>query len=110
MRVIHWDKKRKFYADLVLPDWRKWAQENHYILVETLPLTRGNMQILFEIYRHPDPNSLDAYLLYHPPIGATTNTEILCILPNKSVFEQVLQAEQQMALSVIKLMQEKSEE
>jgi hypothetical protein len=106
MRIIHWDKKRKFPTEAILPDWRKWAKQHEYLLDSTVPLTYGKMSILFEIYKHPDTHSKETYLLYHPPIGTAANTEILCILPDNIMLQQILEAEKQMALSVMKLLQQ----
>lgn len=109
MRILHWDKKHPFPKKIILRDWRKWAAQNGYVLYSTVPLTSDKLSILFEIYKHPDPRHTDTYLLYHPPIGTTTNTEVLCILPDLTVLNQILEAEKQMALSVMKLLQQKDD-
>lgn len=106
MRVLHWDKKRDSQIENILPDWRRWATNHGYFLVETAPLSCGSLSILFEIYQHQNPQYVDTYLLYHPPIGETRNTEVLCILPNKAILDQILEAEKQMALSVMKSLEQ----
>ncbi|GLV53953.1 hypothetical protein KDH_08040 [Dictyobacter sp. S3.2.2.5] len=109
MRILHWDKKRSFPKEIILHDWRRWAAHNGYVLDSTVPLTLDRISMLFEVYKHPDPHHTDAYLLYHPPIGDTTNTEVLCILPDRTVLNQILEAEKQMALSVMRLLQQKDD-
>ncbi len=105
MHILHWDKTRDFQADSILPDWREWARRNGYQHIRSVPLSVGNLSITFEVFKHHNENHTDAYLLYHPRIGETTNTETLCILPDDRVLQQMFEAEQQMAISVMKLLQ-----
>jgi hypothetical protein len=106
MRILHWDKKHNILHDDIQQDWRNWAANHGYTLIKTVPLSLGGLSIIFEIYQHQNPNHADPYLLYHPPIGHTTNTEILCVLPHETALNKILQSEKQMALYVMELLQQ----
>jgi hypothetical protein len=103
LRILREDQKPEKRAAEILSDWRAWAQRAGYHQRLTVPVSSGTRSITLETWEHP--TAPDTFLLYHPLIPSTPDTERLYILADKEALESMLGAACQMAQGVMHMLQ-----
>lgn len=98
LNVLRQDGREEPRAAEIRQDWRAWAKANGYRHRLNNPVSHGAMRIALELWQGPPP---DQYLIYHPLIPGTSNTESLYILPDKEAAENFLDLARQMAKMVL---------
>lgn len=103
LQILRSDQKPEKRAAEILPDWRAWAQRAGYRQRLTVPASSGALSITIETWeRSAGP---DKFLLYHPLIPGTSNTEALYIVADRATLESMLNAARQLAQSVMQMVQ-----
>jgi hypothetical protein len=103
LQILRSDQKPEKRAAAILPDWRAWAQRAGYRQRLTVPTSAGALSITFEVWQHP--SAPDKFLLYHPLLPDTSNTEALFIIPDKATLESMLSAARQLAQGAMQMVQ-----
>lgn len=99
LHIMRYDQQPEKRAAAILPDWRAWAQGAGYRQRLTVPVSGAGQRITLEVWQHP--TGPDTYLLYHPLIAGTSNTECLYILDDRETLETMLDTTRQMAQMVL---------
>lgn len=94
LAVLRQDGKVEQRAAAIRKDWRAWANRQGYHQRLRVPVSAGRLSVALEVWQGPAP---DRFLLYHPAIPNTTNTESIIILPDKETLETHLDLARQMA-------------
>lgn len=94
LNVLRQDGKTEPRAAAIRKNWRVWAQTHRYRYRLSVPVSQGGVGIRLELWQGPPP---DRYLVYHPLIPGTSNTESLYILPDRDAAENFLDLARQMA-------------
>jgi hypothetical protein len=97
LAVLRQDGKAEKRIDAIRKDWRAWASQQGYHQRLRVPVSAGALSIALEVWQGPAP---DRFLLYHPAIPTTSNTEALIILPDKETLETQLDMARQLARAV----------
>lgn len=105
LHIMRYDQQPEKRTAEILPDWRAWAQRTGYRQRLTVPVSSGTQSIKLEVWQNPA--GPDKYLLYHPLIAGTSNTECLYILADKDTLESMLDTTRQMAQMVLGMVQTK---
>ncbi len=105
LHIMRYDQQPEKRAAEIMPDWRAWAQRAGYRQRLTVPVSSGPRSITLEVWQHP--TGPDKYLLYHPLIAGTSNTECLYILADRETLESMLDTTRQMAQMVLSMVQTK---
>jgi hypothetical protein len=104
LRVLPTDNTLQPDEAEIARDWRKWANNIGYIQKKTIPVKQGRMTIVLEMWVHPEMSE-HAYLMYHPEIPTTKDTEALYILESQEQLEGLVEISVQMALNVMHMVQ-----
>ena len=103
LQILRSDQQPEKRAAEIAPDWRAWAQRAGYRQRLTVPVSSGALSVTFEAWeRSAGP---DKFLLYHPSIPGTSNTECLYIVADRGTLESMLSAARQLAQSVMQMVQ-----
>lgn len=103
LQILRSDQKPEKRAAEILPDWRAWAQRAGYRQRLTVPARSGALSITIETWeRSAGP---DKFLLYHPLLPGTSNTEALYIIGDKATLESMLSAARQLAQGVLRMVE-----
>jgi hypothetical protein len=106
MNILRQDQQPEPRAAEISKDWRAWATKEGYVQGRTIPVTQGNVSITLEVWANPIAK--DPFLLYHPPIPNTEETEVLYILEDQNGMEGMLEVTTQMAAMVMALAQDRT--
>lgn len=103
LQILRSDQQPEKRAAEIIPDWRAWAQRAGYRQRLTVPTSAGALSITIETWERP--TGPDKFLLYHPLIPGTSNTEALYIVADRATLESMLNAARQLAQSVMQMVQ-----
>lgn len=103
LQILRSDQKPEKRAAEILPDWRAWAQRAGYRQRLTVPTSAGALSVTFEVWQRASVQ--DQYLLYHPLLPETSNTEALFIIADKDTLESMLSAARQLAQGAMSMVQ-----
>lgn len=108
LKVLRSDKQPQPDEAEIVKDYRKWAKNIGYILKQSIPVKQGRMQITLETWEHPHMVE-HAYLLYHPEIPTSKDTEALYILETEEELDNLVEISKQMAAMAMQMMQARND-
>ena len=98
LRILHPDGKADPRDTAIRHDWRAWAERNGYRQATSVPVADETQRIVLEVWQGA-PSEL--YLVYHPVLPGTSESESLYFLPDREGAEQFLKAAQQLAKAAL---------
>lgn len=108
LKVLRTDNKPQPDEAEIAKDYRKWANNIGYILKKRIPVKQGRMTITLETWEHPHMVE-HAYLMYHPEIPTSKDTEALYILSSEDELEGLVEVSTQLAAVVMEMIQKRND-
>ena len=109
MQIERYDKKPEPRTEEMQKDWRRWATNNGYVQIESLPIEHEGVKVVLAIWQNPAQG--DSHLIYLPaiPYAARDGGEKLFIIDHDH-FAFMKDAVKKMATMALILAQEKWKE